>query len=85
MLVSKKHSPLDHCKWRPETMTVPLKCMAASASLKQQRTLNRNICQMHCIFAIYGWKCSTKKYPVGRNHFRTIKKDCALKKRVPCD
>ena len=24
----------QHCKWRPETMTVPLKCMAASAPLK---------------------------------------------------
>ena len=53
MLVSKKHSTLDHCEWPPETMTVPPKCMAASASLKWQRTLNRNICQIHDIFAIF--------------------------------
>ena len=25
---------LDHCKWPPEIMMVPLKCMAASAPLK---------------------------------------------------
>ena len=27
---------LDHCKWPPEIMVVPLKCMAANASLKQK-------------------------------------------------
>ena len=26
---------LDHCKWPPEIMTVPLKCMPASAPLKK--------------------------------------------------
>ena len=47
---------LDHCKRPPEIMTVPLKCMAASALLKQQYALNKNICQMHCIYEIYGCK-----------------------------
>ena len=32
---------LDHCKRPPEIMTVPLKCMAASAPLKQQYALNK--------------------------------------------
>ena len=32
----------------PEIMTVPLKYMAASAPLKLQYALNRNICQTHC-------------------------------------
>ena len=39
MLVLKKHNTLDHCKWRPEAMTVPLECMVASVFLKKQRTL----------------------------------------------
>ena len=47
---------LDHCKRPPEIMTVPLKCMAASAPLKQQYALNKNICQIHCIYEIYGCK-----------------------------
>ena len=42
-------STLDHYKWRPETMTVPFKCMAASAALIWELSLNRNICQIHCI------------------------------------
>ena len=33
-LIQKKHSSLDHCKWRPKIMTVPLKCMTARASWK---------------------------------------------------
>ena len=32
--VSKKHSTLDHWKWCPETITVPLKCVTAIAPLK---------------------------------------------------
>ena len=32
------------------------KCMAVSASLKWQRILNRDICQIHDIFAIFGCK-----------------------------
>ena len=47
---------LDHCKRPPEIMTVPLKYMAASAPLKQQYALNKNICQRHCIYEIYGCK-----------------------------
>ena len=60
VLVSKKHNNLDHCKWRPETMTVPFKCMTTSAPLKKQRNLNRNICEIRCLFSIYGWKCFSK-------------------------
>ena len=41
---------LDHCKWFPEIMAVLLKCITASAPLKQQHALNRNICQIHCIY-----------------------------------
>ena len=47
---------LDHCRRPPEIMTVPLKCMAASAPLKEQYALNKNICQIHCIYEIYGCK-----------------------------
>ena len=53
----------NHCKWRSETITVPFICMAASAPLKQLRNFNRNICQMHCLFTIYGCKCCSKKTP----------------------
>ena len=37
VLISKKDSTLEntnHCKWPPEIMMVPLKCMAASLPLK---------------------------------------------------
>ena len=47
---------LDHCKRPPEKMTVVLKCMAASASLKEQYALNKKICQIHWIYEIYGCK-----------------------------
>ena len=76
VLASKKHSNLNHCKLRPETMTVLFKCMTASAPLKYQRTLNRNICQIHCLFAIYGCKCSSK-----RHQSREEEKDCMLQKK----
>ena len=52
---------LDHCKSPPEIMMVPLKCMAASTPLKWKSALNRNICQIHLIYAIYGALCSSKK------------------------
>ena len=38
---------VDHCKWPPEIMTVPLKCIAASAPLKLQYALN--IWQIHSL------------------------------------
>ena len=38
---------LDRCKWPPEVITVSFKYMAASALLKLQYPLNRNICQIH--------------------------------------
>ena len=41
-------------------MTVPFKYMAASALLKLQYALNRNICQIHCILGD------------SRNYFRPI-------------
>ena len=34
--------------------------MAPNASLKLQGTLNRNICQIHCMYAIHGCKCYSK-------------------------
>ena len=43
----------DHCIWPPEIMTVPLKYMIASAPLKLQNALNRNIFQIHCIYTIH--------------------------------
>ena len=43
---------LGPCKWLPEIMAVPLKCMAACSPLKLQYALNRNICQIHCIYTI---------------------------------
>ena len=65
-----------------EIMTVPLKYMATS-----EIWLNRNICQIHCIWAIYGYKCFSKKYCfhrgiVGRHNFREIKKHSSLKKKL---
>ena len=42
---------LDHCKWPPKIMVVPLKCMAASVPLKQKYALNRNICQINFIYS----------------------------------
>ena len=45
----------------PEIMMVPLKWMALSAPLKYKFALNRNICQIHLIYASYGCKCSSKK------------------------
>ena len=56
MFVSKKYSTLDHCEWHLETMTEPSKFMVASAASKWQRTLNRDICQIHDIFSICGCK-----------------------------
>ena len=56
MLVSKKYSTLDHCEWHLETMTEPSKFMVASAASKWQRTLIRDICQIHDIFPICGCK-----------------------------
>ena len=34
---------LDHCKWPPEKMIVQIKCMAASAPLKQKSASNRSV------------------------------------------
>ena len=34
--------------------------MAASASFKLQYALGRNICQIHCIYTIYGCNCSSR-------------------------
>ena len=56
---------LDHCNWHPETMMVSaLKCMALQVVLWKQYRLNRNIYQIHCIYATYGSKCSSKKYRI---------------------
>ena len=41
-------------------MTLPLKSMVASAPLKLQYALNRDICQIHCIYTINGGKCFSK-------------------------
>ena len=51
---------LDHCKWLSEIMTVPLKCMAASALLKLIYVLNRDICQIHYMQTIHACKSSFK-------------------------
>ena len=47
-LFLKKTVPLKilgPCKWLPEIMAVPLKCMTACALLKLKCALNRNIYQ----------------------------------------
>ena len=43
---------LDHCKLPPEIMTVLLKCFAANAPLSLQYALNKNACQLHCMYTI---------------------------------
>ena len=58
VLISKKDSTL--CKWLPEIMAVPLKCIAACAPLKLQYALSRNICQIHCIYTIHGCNCCSE-------------------------
>ena len=50
----------EHCKWFPEIMTVPLKYKAASATLKPQYPLKRNISQIHCICTIHGCNCCSE-------------------------
>ena len=80
---------LDHCKWHSEIMTVPLKYMAASASLKLQYSLNRNTCQVHCIYTIHGCKCSSKintvfiKEWMAATTFVKIRNTVLLKKLFP--
>ena len=39
-----------HCKWPHEVIAVPLKCMTASAPLKEQYASKRAISQIHCIY-----------------------------------
>ena len=41
---------LDFWKLPPEIMTVLLKCFAANAPLNLQYALNKNACQLHCIY-----------------------------------
>ena len=43
---------LDHCKLPPEIMTVLLKRFAANAPLSLQYALNKNACQLHCMYTI---------------------------------
>ena len=62
-LFQRKIVPLEILgPWKclPKIMVVPLKCMAACAPLKLQYALNRNICQIHCIYAIHGCKCCSE-------------------------
>ena len=68
-LFQRKRVPLkilDHCKWPSEIMTVPWKCMAASALLKLQYALNRDICQIHYMQKIHACKSCSKimQYPL---------------------
>ena len=48
------------CKWLPEIMAVPLKCMTAYVSLKLEYALNRNIFQIHCLYTVPGRKCCSE-------------------------
>ena len=50
----------DCCMWPSEIMTVPPKYMDASAPLKLQYVLNRNIGQMHFICTIHCSNSSSK-------------------------
>ena len=73
--------------WPPEIMTVPLKCMAASAPLDLQYALNRNICQIHCKYAIHDCKCCSEiiQYPLRSEWSQLIcerKKHFILEKTV---
>ena len=60
---------LDHCKWPPEIMTVTLKCMTVSGPLKSQYVLNRNICQIHCVYTTHGCNCCSKIKTVSINEW----------------
>ena len=72
--ISKKDSTLENnrglLKCSPEIMMVPFKCMAASAPFKLQYALNRNICQIHCIYTIHGCKCCSKIKMAGTNFMK---------------
>ena len=56
MFISKKHSTLENTR----SLQVPLKYTDASAPLKLQYGLNKNICQIHCKYKVHGCGCSFK-------------------------
>ena len=68
-------------------MTVLFKYMAASAPLKLQYTLNKNNCQIHCIYTIHGCKCSSKINTVSIEEWMTtttfMRKRNSWKKQFP--
>ena len=91
MLVPKKHTTLEKARslydhWPPEIMMVPSKCMDASALLKLQYALNRNICQIHCIYTI-GCECFSEINTVFFEsiYFCEMQKHCTLEKTDPCN
>ena len=61
--------------------------MAGSAPLKLQYALNKNICQIHCIYTIHGCKCSSKINSIHwgvdeRNSFRETKEHCTGQEKL---
>ena len=55
---------LYHRKWPTEIMMILLKRMAASAPFKLQYALNRNVCQIHCLYTTH---CSIKEWMAATN------------------
>ena len=68
-------------------MTVLFKYMAVSAPLKLQYALNKNNCQIHCIYAIHGCKRSSKINTVSIEEWMTattfMKKRNSWEKQFP--
>ena len=68
-------------------MTVLFKYMAVSAPLKLQYALNKNNCQIHCIYTIHGCKRSSKINTVSIEEWMTattfMKKRNSWEKQFP--
>ena len=82
-------------KYLPNTCQIPFKYLSNTCQIPFKYLSNTfqylsNTCQTHCIYAIYGWKCSSKQYRIhwgmnGRSYVCKIKIHCTLKKTVPCE
>ena len=78
---------LQWTSWNNDVTSQIYSCKCSFGNNTQQKYN-----QIHCIHAIYGCKCFSKKYRihinweiVGCNYFREIKQHCALKKTITCN
>ena len=82
-------------KYLSNTFQIPFKYLSNTCQIPFKYLSNTfqylsNTCQTHCIYAIYGWKCSSKQYRIhwgmnGRSYVCKIKIHCTLKKLFPAN